>query len=260
MRLDLKSSNTQERWSLVAVTAHLHSGHCILTEWGQSSSLDPHESILNGCPQAVEAVWLVVHHCEDLCCPLGYPLADGILCGFSSLCEPFFGFDLLQFGCTKPIQPLLAAANRTKGCRSILSEASIQHVLIMSAKFPLVCEAGHSVDWACHSCTWGTVQVLVPQESILKPKSPLEVLDAGPQRRFVPQHPTAQGSRGRGIVPMFSHSFVSTQIPCSPSHILVLRKVTVALLSKGRYNLSPIRLDKHCIILLFSDMTLANGF
>ena len=53
---------------------------------------------------------------------------------------------------------------------------------------------------------------------------------------------------------------MSTQIPSSTSHILVLRKVRVSFLSKRLNNLTPIRLDKHCIELLFSNMALANGF
>ena len=53
---------------------------------------------------------------------------------------------------------------------------------------------------------------------------------------------------------------MSTQIPSSTSHILVLRKVRVSFLSERLNDFPSVRLDKDRIELLFSHMALTNGF
>ena len=89
-----------------------------------------------------------------------------------------------------------------------------------------------------------------------KAEPSLIVCKAGLEGRLVPQNPTTQCTcRGR-VIPMFTHAFMTTQIPSSTSHILVLRKVRVSFLSERLNNLTSIGFDKDCIELLLCDVTL----
>ena len=94
----------------------------------------------------------------------------------------------------------------------------------------------------------------------LKAKSTLVIRKTGFEARLVPQNPTTQRTRRSWFIPVFAHTTMSTQIPSSTSHILVLRKVRVSFLSERLNDFPSVWLDKHRIKLLFSHMALTNGF
>lgn len=104
------------------------------------------------------------------------------------------------------------------------------------------------------------VQSYLIQCFTLKTKSTLVVYKAGFEGRLVPQNPTTQCTRRGWVIPVFTHAPMTFQVPSSTSHILVLRKVRVSFLSERLNDLPSVRLDKHCIELLFSHMALTNGF
>jgi hypothetical protein len=91
------------------------------------------------------------------------------------------------------------------------------------------------------------------------PKPLLEICDRALEGRLVPQNPATQGSCARRVVPILAHSTMPAQIASSTSHVLVLRKIRIALLPERGNNLSSIGLDKHRIKFLLWNMALANG-
>ena len=222
---------------------------------GPLASRGLHKSILDGCPQSGQEVGLLCLG-QNLIGPLVRPLADRFLGLQSCLFQPQSRLLMSAFQLNESLESLLTTTQRPKRCSTILSQLRIQVVLVPNAQLIITQETRHCVN--VHSSKGVVSLFLMAMYPFLEVEPRFEILDTPSECRFVPQDPTAQCSGRRRVSPVLSHSPVSPQVAGSPSHILVLRKVRIPLLTKGSNNLTPIALHKHCIVLLLWFVTLAN--